>query len=467
MHRILFYSESLLLGLSFVITHITPVNCRNAGRMLAHIRLGGRLAERAAAVRAPLQAIALVILVLAVPGQAQSQPAVAPAQAPTGAALPADVLQLRREGNEATYNIDYPTARAKFEEIRNRMPQHPAGDLYLATVIWLEQLNKSRRLQTGLYSDDSRFYSGADKASEESEGDAVDPAVDRAFRDRMAQAKTKALALVARNKNDPDALYFLGAFYGVMAGYEASTARKFFSAMRNGSRCVDAHEKVLALKPDYHDAYLSVGMYDYIVGNLPFAYKALAAITGVRGNKKRGIARLQTLVEKEAATADDARVMLLAIYQNEKRYDEGLKLLEQLSAKYPNSYLLKLETASMLVTLKRPEEAYAAFEALLVDPTATAVLDLVHYQYAEALALNMEFKRAAGHFLAVPQVKDAEAALATLSLLRAAQVYDLAGQRTDAIKQYQAVLARPNVYDTREQAEKGIKQPYQPREKKA
>jgi hypothetical protein len=37
----------------------------------------------------------------------------------------------------------------------------------------------------------------------------------------MAQAKTKALSLVARNKNDADAQYFLGAYYGVMAGYEA------------------------------------------------------------------------------------------------------------------------------------------------------------------------------------------------------------------------------------------------------
>ncbi|MDX2029817.1 MAG: tetratricopeptide repeat protein [Blastocatellia bacterium] len=465
MHRILTYSESLLLALSFALTHITPAACRNTGRLLGQLRHRGRF--RRASWRGGSTAVALGLFLLPVPGRAQTTAAAAPASASVGAALPAEMLQLRREGNEAMYNIDYSTARAKFEEIRNRAPQHPAGDLYLATVIWLEQLNKSRRLQTGLYSDDSRFYAGAEKASESSEGDAVDPAVDRAFRDRMAQAKTKALALVARNKNDPDALYFLGAFYGVMAGYEASTARKFFAAMRNGSRCVDAHEKVLALRPDYYDAYLSVGMYDYIVGNLPFAYKALAAIAGVRGNKKRGIARLQTIVEKESATADDARVMLLAIYQNEKRYEDGLKLLEQLSAKYPNSYLLKLETASMLVTLQRPAEAFAAFDALLKDPAATAALDLVHYQYAEALALNKEFQRAADHFLAVPQAKNADASLATLSLLRAAQIYDLAGQRADAIRQYQAVLARPNVYDTREQAEKGIKQPYQLREKKA
>ncbi len=386
------------------------------------------------------------------------------AASPNSALMP-EVVELRRAGNAALYNIDYNAARAKFEQIKKLQPQHPAGDLYLATVIWLEHLNKSRRLQTSLYRDESSFYAGAEKAKEENEGDQVEPVVDRAFRDRMAQAKTKALALVARNKNDADAQYFLGAFYGVMAAYEASVARKFFAAMRNGSRSVDAHEKVLKIKPDYYDAYLSVGMYDYIVGNLPFVYKALATIAGVRGNKKRGIERLQTIVAKDAATADDARVGLLAIYQNEKRYNDGLVILQELSAKYPRSYLLKLETASTLVTLNRAKDAYAAFEELLKDSSAREAIDLVHYQYAEALALGKEHRFAAEHFLAVPKSNGADAGLATLALLRAAQVYDLAGQRNDAVAQYKVVLARPNVYDTREQAERGLKHPFMEKEK--
>ncbi len=377
-----------------------------------------------------------------------------------GAALPPEIMELRREGSEAMFNIDYTTAVSKFEEIRKRMPHHPAGDLYLATAFWLRHLNKSRRLQTGLYKSGSSFYAGADKAKEENEGDSVDAGIDRAFRDRMAQAKTKALALVAKNKNDADALYYLGSFYGVMAGYEASTARKFYSAMRNGSRCVDAHEKVLKLRPEYYDAYLTVGLYDYIVGSLPFGYKALATMVGIRGNKKRGITRLQTLVDKNTVSSDDARVMLLAVFRNEKRDGDALSLLEQLSSKYPKNYLLKLETASTLVTLRRSEEAYAAFESLQKDPSTASALDLVNYQYAEALARDKEYERAAAAFIAANQTQGGDANLATVSLLRAAQTYDLAGQRAEALAHYKAVLARPNVYDTRQQAEKGLNKPF-------
>jgi hypothetical protein len=412
---------------------------------------------------------AATLLFLFATGLGQLQPApsrIGPVAADSGnaaaasAALPPEIMELRREGHEALYNLDSVTAVEKFEEIRRRTPYHPAGDLYLATVLWLGHLNKTRRLQSGLYGSGSSFYAGADKAKEGSEGDAVDATVDRAFRERMAQAKTKALALVARNKNDADALYFLGAYYGVMAGYEASVARKFFSAMRNGSRCVDAHEKVLKLKPDYYDAYLSTGVYDYIAGSLPFGYKLMASMVGVRGSKKRGIGKLETIIENNAPTADDARILLVAIFRNEKRYDDALVLLDQLSSKYPRSYLLKLERASALVTLNRLDEAYAVFDSLLKDPVAAAALDLIHYQYAEALARSQEHRRAASEFTSVCKVQGGDANLATVSRLRAAQMYDLAGERREAVAQYKEVLARPNVYDTRQQAEKGLTRPF-------
>jgi tetratricopeptide (TPR) repeat protein len=417
----------------------------------------------------PTGAVAALLFLLATGfGQHQTSaggisPAVADGgngAAPISGALPPEIMKLRREGHEALYNLESVTALEKFEEIRRRVPYHPAGDLYLATALWLGHLNKTRRLQSGLYGSGSNFYAGADKAKEGAEGDAVDPNVDRLFRERMAQAKTKALALVARNKNDADALYFLGAYYGVMAAYEASVARRFFSAMRDGSRCVEAHEKALKIKPDYYDAYLSLGVYDYIAGSLPFGYRVMATMVGVRGNKKRGIARLQAIVENNAPTADDARILLVAIFRNEKKYDDALALLDQLCSKYPRSYLLKLERASALVTLNRLDEAYTVFDGLLKDPLAASARDLIHYQYAEALARSQDLKRAAAEFTAVCRVDGGDANLATVSYLRAAQMYDLAGNRQEALTQYKEVLARPNVYDTKQQAERGMIRPF-------
>jgi predicted Zn-dependent protease len=157
--------------------------------------------------------------------------------------------------------------------------------------------------------------------------------------------------------------------------------------------------------------------------------------------------------------------MLIAIYQNEKRPEEALALLQNLIARYPGSYLLKLETASTLVQLRRSDEAYKIFDDLLKGASTALAFDLIHYQYGEALATNNEHERAAEQFLLASRAANAEPGLATMALLRAGQVYDLAGKRNEALAQYKAVLARPNVYDTREQAERGIKQPFRDKEK--
>ena len=81
--------------------------------------------------------------------------------------------RLRESGCEALYNLDYRTAQADFSEIARLFPQHPAGPQNLASVLLLETLYKSRRLQASLYSTKS-FYSNGD--------DKVDPNILKQFR---------------------------------------------------------------------------------------------------------------------------------------------------------------------------------------------------------------------------------------------------------------------------------------------
>jgi hypothetical protein len=48
----------------------------------------------------------------------------------------------------------------------------------------------------------------------------------------------------------------------------------------------------------------------------------------------------------------------------------------------------------------------------------------------------------------------------TRARLRAAQALDVAGKREEALNEYKAVLARPNVFDSHEDAKRGLKEPY-------
>src|SRR5678809_1623734 len=55
--------------------------------------------------------------------------------------------ELRAQGYEALYNLDYTTARKYFREMIQTAPDNPVGAECLATSIWLQQLNEQWELK--------------------------------------------------------------------------------------------------------------------------------------------------------------------------------------------------------------------------------------------------------------------------------------------------------------------------------
>jgi tetratricopeptide (TPR) repeat protein len=365
----------------------------------------------------------------------------------------ADFDSLRTTGFKALYNLDYETARAKFEQMIKIDPLHPAGYFYLATNQWASILYSLRRLQIGLYSSDS-FYTGSE--------DKVDPKIDREFRESIDKAIRLARERVNKNKNDVEGLYYLGAAYGMKAGYEASVARQFRPALRDGSRGVGYHRDIIKIDPNYADAYLSIGLYDYIVGTQNWLLRGVLGMLRIFGNRKRGLEELHKVVAKGKYASDDARIMLIALYQREDNYAEATRLLDDLAARYPMNYLFSLERAILLGKMGKREESRAAFDQLLKNERAQAVADLIHYNFGEALFRDGDFTRAEAEFAAVIRTAKAETTLVSLAHLQRGQSLDALGKHQDALTHYKIVLERQDVFDSHKLAEKYSKRPYSP-----
>lgn len=376
---------------------------------------------------------------------------------------------LRGDGFEALFNLDYERARKDFREVARLFPNHPAGPQFQAAALWIETLYETRRLQASLYSSDS-FYSPND--------DKADPKVVEQFRVWTREAKRLAEARLKQNPKDPDAHYYLGATAGLKASFEEAVERRHFAAMRDGSDAVDHHREVIRLDPNYHDAEITIGLYDYVVGTLPLLAKAVVGVAGVRGSRKRGLATIERVTKDGKWARDDARTLLIVLYTRERRYADTLALARELAAKYPRNYLFRLEAADALVAQAAIErkanhagavasaerEAFATFEELLhnstVRDTAARALDLIHFKYGESLLTAGQPDRAAKEFLATTTVPGAEPGLVTMAHLFAARSLDVAGRRNEALAEYRAVLARTNVYDAHDLAKKGLKEPF-------
>jgi hypothetical protein len=413
-----------------------------------------------------LIASCLVLITLAVVRPVSAQ------QPPSAAMSDADHTRLetlRTSGFEALFNLDYEKARQSFREINRLFPDHPAGPQFLAASLWIETLYETRRLQASLYSSDS-FYSPND--------DKANPKVVEQFRAWTREAKKLAEARLKLNPKDAEARYYLGATAGLKASFEEAVERRHFAAMRDGSDAVDHHRDVIKLDPAFHDAEITIGLYDYVIGSLPLAAKILVGVTGARGSRKRGLATIERVVKEGKWARDDARTLLIVLYTRERRFGEAAIYARELAAKYPRNYLFRLEAADALVAQAAQErkanhaaavanaerEAFATFEDLLHDrsvrDTAARALDLIHFKYGEALLTAGQPERAAKEFLATTSVPKAEPGLVTMAYLFAARAFDVAGKRNEALAQYRTVLARPNVYDSHDLAEKGLRQPF-------
>jgi hypothetical protein len=376
---------------------------------------------------------------------------------------------LRRLGYEALYNLDYEGGRTKFREMVRLFPEHPAGPQSMAASLWLQQLNRSARLRSTLYSAESL---------EKATGELPDPRLVEQFLEWNRKAKKLSETRFQKNARDTEALYFLGAAEALKAVFTASIQRRFLAASREALSAVDRHRQVLKLDPNFHDANLSIGLYSYVLGSLPLPVRMLASISGMRGSKKRGLETLERVAQEGHWARDMARVLLIDLYKREKRWSEALAVAQDLGNRYPANYTFQLQKADILVRRAlASEKARAESKGAVSDDERQAFeildaliksrrskdegdLDVIHYRYGETLLLANRAQDAAKEFLAAAQKVDSDQRVKCLARLRAANSLDLAGKRQDALAEYQVVLKGPNIANLHEQARRGLREPY-------
>lgn len=237
---------------------------------------------------------------------------------------------LRAEGYEALFNLEYETAHKRFQQMIDLAPDDPAGAECYASSLWVQQLNEAWKLKSTLYSDNA----GDTKTR-------IDRKQSEEFHRWTRQAKQLSQARLRKNPKDVEALYLLGAAEGLESVFAAGVERKFMPAFRSGTDAVEHHRAVLKLAPDFHDAELTIGLMNYVIGSLPLPTKMIAATMGVRGSKKRGLEALERVAKEGKWARDIARMLLIDLYKHEKRFDDAAKMARELAEKYPRNNLFK------------------------------------------------------------------------------------------------------------------------------
>jgi tetratricopeptide (TPR) repeat protein len=361
-------------------------------------------------------------------------------------------------GFEDIYNIDYERAEQLFQLLKKEYPQHPAPPLYLGIIAWLKELFRRQDLDLDLFLSPSFFTKATPQV--------MPPLERKFFFDNMEKCRLLAQSILDRNPRNLDAIYFLGAANGILASFSITIDRSLRKAFGYGNQAYDLDHRLLVLNPNYYDAYMSVGLYQYIVGSIPWYFKWLASIAGYHGTKEEGFKYVDIAAGKGEYAKVDAKIlqMVLRVYENRPR--DALRDAEELHRDFPRNYIFHINIAQILEQLNQSDRAVAEYLDVVrlaeEGKQNYSVLPLGTFRYTLGNRLFRIGRLAAAEglfrksilFGGTPERERA------LSQLRLGQVLDLQGKRQEAIVQYQNALKMRDFENSQDLARKFLLRPY-------
>jgi tetratricopeptide (TPR) repeat protein len=177
------------------------------------------------------------------------------------------------------------------------------------------------------------------------------------FHDNLDRALQLAEQRERINSRDIDARYDVGAAMGLLASYTATVDGQVMAAFNAARRAYAEHEEVLKLDPKRQSAALVVGTYRYVVSTLGTTARWMAYLAGFGGGRERGLQMIEQAAADEGEAQTDARFALVILYNRERRYNDALRVLEQLQRRYPRNRLLWLEAGATALRAGRPADA--------------------------------------------------------------------------------------------------------------
>jgi len=287
-----------------------------------------------------------------------------------------------------------------------------------------------------------------------------------AFFKYIGESQAACRAILKENPGNRDARYFLGAAHGALAAFAVTIDHDKREAFRQGKQAYQYHLGVVMEQPDYYDAYVTLGLYEYIVANLPWYMKWIAQIAGYKGTEERGFKYLRLAATKSTFVSVNARSILVVLSLREKMYDEALENAQFLHRRYPRNFQLHLNVARILTEMNRPDQAADVYMKIITQAEARTPnyqkmpLGAFRYNVGKALMSMDRLELAQRLFTAAiqdPTTAERERALSYLGL---AEVLDLGGNRQQAIANYQQVLSVANFEDSHSTAQGYLKKPY-------
>ncbi len=344
-------------------------------------------------------------------------------------------------GLDHFYNVEHAEAIADFKKAVESDPNNVLFHNYLANAYLFSELRRLGKLEGNLYDASNSFLK--EKSPE------PNPQVIAKFKEQVEWVKKTCQARLAKNPNDVEALYALGAAHGIEANYLFTIEKKWFDALDAGGKANDLHEKVLKLDPNYQDAKLIPGAYQYVVGSIPRSVKWLAFLFGFRGSREKGVALLQETMVHGKLASTDASFLLVVIYNREKQFEYARRLLQTLSGYFPRNPLVRLEIARSYVKEGQRDKALQHYTQVATEleagkfGTGKVPRERLWYQIGTLYQQQGKPNEALDAYAKVTDHSDSDGLVKAHAGLRRGEIFAAQNRMDRARAEYERVAAMP------------------------
>jgi hypothetical protein len=242
------------------------------------------------------------------------------------------------KGFHEMYNLDFPGAHKTFEAWEKMHPDDPLGAASNAATYLFAEFDRLHILEFDVFTENQKLQD-FEKL--------LDPAVKLAFESELAKADTIATAILARSSNDCNALFARMLSDGLRADYAGLLEKRKVAALEFLKSSRSAAEKLIAVDPEYNDAYLAIGLENYVLGLRSAPSRFVLRLTGAQTNKEKGIANLKITAEKGHYLAPYARLLLAIAYLRDQDRTTAKKLLAELVRDFPQNRRYQSELARL------------------------------------------------------------------------------------------------------------------------
>src|SRR5271169_2579408 len=233
------------------------------------------------------------------------------------------------------YDLQFDEAHRVFAAWKQSHPDDSLGPASNAAAYLFSELARLGALESELFVDDSRFKNRAKLRP--------DPARKTLFVQEIAQADRLADAALQRSGVDSNGLFVKSMTLGLRADNAGLIEKQYFAALSYTKESRVYAERLILAKPDAADAYLGLGVENYLLSLKPAPLRVLLRVTGSNVDRERGLEEIRETALHGHYLEPFAKLLLAVAALRDNDPVRARELLGELHGRFPDNELYMRE----------------------------------------------------------------------------------------------------------------------------